>query len=64
MATTPPPEPPLDPSQTAPGENLIKLRAKDFFNVDGTSYKPGDTLSLPERLGLGYIGAGAADEIP
>ena len=60
MATTPPPppEPPLDPSQTTRGENLLKLRAKDFFSVDGVQFRPG------ERLALGYIGAGVADEIP
>lgn len=59
-----PTEPPLDPSQTAPGENLINLKAKDYFSVDGTAFKPGDTLSLPERLGLGYIGINAAEQTP
>ena len=55
MASTPPP---------ACGELQFKLKAKDFFSVDGVQYHPGDIVSFPERLALGLVGAGAVDQLP
>ena len=49
---------------TGSGELQFKLKAKDFFSVEGVQYHPGDILSLPERQALGLVGAGAADQLP
>ena len=49
---------------TTPGEPQLKLKAKDWFSVEGVQYRPGDIVSFPERLALGLVGAGAVDQLP
>ena len=46
------------------GELQLKVKAKDFFSVEGVQYRPGDIVSFPERLALGLVGAGAVDQLP
>jgi len=47
-----------------PKEKRIKVRAKEYLVLYGTSYRPGNVIELSEREALGLVGSGQAEEIP